>query len=468
MLKKLFKSLTENQSSDKKSLNEEEYKHIDGYLLRELKYTSSMMVLLFGSYIVYYGIYDIQVLYAGLLYGLTILWPIATLNLRNIEFKEISYKFIISLSFMYMCYISGGVFSPVFTNVIFLFINLTPHSYLINSRYVDGFAILWGVVTISVICSYHLFNVLPPPVLPFYEQFFGTLLVFFGVFFKMYLIDRFSRVPISTLKDQLERNKERNSELQKARDSALELSKAKSTFLAQMSHELRTPLNAIIGFSEIMKLQMLGEMQEEYKEYAESIHKSGNHLLNIVNDILDMAKLESGKFQANITEFDPLEPVLQVTKTLAPLANNKNITIVMNQNITDGFKLSSDLKSIVQILMNLIANAVKYCPSSSIIYISVLTTDAFKIRYIVSDNGDGFPQKVIDNFGTPFNLDVNPMHNNTASSGLGLSITKKITEALQGDIFASNNEDGGATVVVTLPNYSEENIVPRNKKPQAA
>ena len=182
--------------------------------------------------------------------------------------------------------------------------DMMPHPYLLKNSHKDYTGIICGLFMFSTLGGLHYSGYMPASVLPFDKQAAATIIVLLGGFGKMIFVDRLNRVPVTDLHHKLRQNHEKNIELEKARDAAIELSQTKSTFLAQMSHELRTPLNAIIGFSEIMKMGMLGEIQEQYKEYADNIHDSGQHLLAIVNNVLDMAKLENGEYYLDVKELN--------------------------------------------------------------------------------------------------------------------------------------------------------------------
>ena len=127
-------------------------------------------------------------------------------------------------------------------------------------------------------------------------------------------------------------------------------------------------------------------------------------------------------------------------------------------------KVQSDEQAIVQILTNIVGNAINHCPEGATIHVAVFSDDNESIRYVVSDNGTGFSQKIIKNFGMPFNIDVNPMQDNSSTTGLGLSITKKIVTMLQGEITPENNMDGGATVIISLPNYQFDSAAKKDQE----
>ena len=234
-----------------------------------------------------------------------------------------------------------------------------------------------------------------------------------------------------------------------ARDKALQLYKSKSSFLAQMSHELRTPLNAIIGFSEVMELELLGKIPPSYKEYSKNINQSGQYLLTIVNDILNMAWIESGKYEPYIGKVnfdDMLDHIMAVT---GHLAEKKDIKITLEKEFLYQEGFYSDMQALKQILINIVGNAVKYCPSGSRVDIG-LVVEKEKVLFHIEDNGPGFSENILQHFGSPFNIDKNHLVDGQKSTGLGLSITKGLAEIIGGQVSAYNAEQGGAVICICL------------------
>ena len=243
--------------------------------------------------------------------------------------------------------------------------------------------------------------------------------------------------------------------LLEARDKAIELNESKSSFLAHMSHELRTPLNAIIGFSEMMKLEILGQVPEYYKDYTHNIHNSGKYLLAIVNDVLDMARIESGKYTPHITNFPPIAPVEDAMMLIRDMAKRKNIIVNIEQNIASDKKIHSDEQAIKQILVNLLSNAIHYCPAFTKVIVHIGYNEKKEIIYEVRDTGKGFSEKILKNFGSPFNIEKNPLIGGHKSTGLGLAIIKGLTETLNGTVKAFNAPEGGAVIHIAVPDFKE-------------
>ncbi|WP_208441452.1 ATP-binding protein [Bartonella raoultii] len=240
-----------------------------------------------------------------------------------------------------------------------------------------------------------------------------------------------------------------NKSLQAEKERAESANKAKSEFLANMSHELRTPLNAILGFSDIMLQATFGPLgSQRYKEYMHDIYNSGSHLLTLINDILDMSKIEAGRFTLDCKNID-LEPIIsEATRTLAPQAQEKNIFITTN--IAPELHAEVDGRAMKQIFLNLISNAVKFTPSGGRINVC-----AFKKKnnliFKIKDTGVGIPQSAIKKLGQPFEQVENQFTKTHTGSGLGLAISRSLLELHKGKLEIISKEMKGTTVIITMP-----------------
>ena len=393
---------------------------------KELLISLAVFCTLFSVHTYYYDLWlNAHTWYFGFAIGFLIAWPVIVMRIKSITFRDVSFKFLGANIFGYAAYISGGLFSPVMAFLFFLSLNVMPHTAIVKTRISLIAGPVCAISTLFIVALLEYYNLTPAkPYLALNETIGGVVTVLLGGIIKTVLVDQLTFVPVTQVMQQMKFNDERNKELEKARDAAIELSQTKSVFLTQMSHELRTPLNAIIGFSEIMKMEMLGEMRPEYKQYAEDIYESGQNLATVVNKVLDMANLENGHYELNIKDFNPLDAVLTVKNAYNELLEKKQMTLIIDCYIGD-ISFHSDEDAITQILMHIIGNAVHHCPDGVTIHVGIFHDDHDIIRYVISDNGSGFSQKILDNFGKPFNIDVNPMQDNSAISGLGLSITKK-------------------------------------------
>jgi len=230
---------------------------------------------------------------------------------------------------------------------------------------------------------------------------------------------------------------------------------AKSEFLANMSHELRTPLNAINGFSEIMVHEMFGPLGDKrYKEYAQDILSSGQHLLALINDILDMSKIEAGKMSLSLDWMeikDVVEDVVRLMRNRADAAN-----LVLATTVPPGLpEVEADYRAVKQILLNLVSNAIKFTPAGGRIDVKVWSlgeeTSNYRLQISVCDTGIGIAQDDIGRLAKPFEQIETQHAKAQAGSGLGLALTKSLVE-LHGGVFELESEPGlGTTVSFTLP-----------------
>lgn len=253
----------------------------------------------------------------------------------------------------------------------------------------------------------------------------------------------------------------KNYEAEKLRAEAA--NRAKSEFLANMSHELRTPLNAIIGFSEILTAQMFGPVgSPKYAEYARDIHDSGLHLLHVINDILDMSKIEAGHMRLNAESIDlqPLiEEVLRITSTQA---DTKKLTI--RKRICDDLSLVGDRRALKQILINLLSNAVKFTPEGGRVE---LRTHVHEGALIVSvaDTGIGIPPEAMRKIGQPFEQVQSQYARSQGGSGLGLAISRSLVHMHGGTMKMRSCPGKGTVVSLILPRQRQ---LPQTKQAKSA
>ncbi len=225
--------------------------------------------------------------------------------------------------------------------------------------------------------------------------------------------------------------------------------RSKSEFLANMSHELRTPLNAIIGFSEIMVAQIFGVLgSDKYREYANDIHRSGQFLLDVINDILDMSKIEAGRMQLEVERFDLNAMFEEVMRLVGPRAFEGHVTI--ERHIADALQAEADKRAIKQVVINLMSNAVKFTPEGGKVEVSAgLAGDNIVIR--ISDTGIGIPARDIEKLGRPFEQAENQFTKSKGGSGLGLAISKSLVDLHGGRLDIESKVGAGTIVTVTLP-----------------
>jgi two-component system cell cycle sensor histidine kinase PleC len=230
---------------------------------------------------------------------------------------------------------------------------------------------------------------------------------------------------------------------------AEEASQAKSEFLANMSHELRTPLNAIIGFSEIMESGMFGKLgSEKYYEYCNDIRASGCYLLDVINDILDMAKIEAGRMPVTIEAVALDEIVSDAMRVVSVRAEEKKL--ICRTDVPDALLLHADRRAIKQILLNLISNAVKFTPDGG--HIGVRAKVSGRAAFLViEDSGIGIAKEALRKLGRPFEQVESQLTKTQAGSGLGLAIAKSLAELQGGRMRIRSIENVGTTVFLRLP-----------------
>ena len=225
--------------------------------------------------------------------------------------------------------------------------------------------------------------------------------------------------------------------------------KAKSEFLANMSHELRTPLNAILGFSEILLAGMFGPVgSPKYEEYAKDIHESGKHLLNVINDILDMSKIEAGQMKIRCERID-LCPLIEESMRLTAIpAEEKNITV--EQHVQPGLSLFADRRAIKQILLNILSNAVKFTDDGGRIALRARQVQGAVLVSIV-DTGIGIPKSALSKIGNPFEQVQSQYAKSKGGSGLGLAISRSLVALHGGSLKIRSREGQGTVVSMRIP-----------------
>ncbi|WND02826.1 ATP-binding protein [Temperatibacter marinus] len=246
-----------------------------------------------------------------------------------------------------------------------------------------------------------------------------------------------------------------NNELALAKYNAEESNKAKSEFLATMSHELRTPLNSVLGFAEIIKSESLGSITEpRYIDYADNIHQSGSHLLAMINDILDLAKLEAGKLTISPTNVMLDIMFKKVVALIQPLADEKNLELSLSLDPNLPRDIFADDNRIRQILINLLSNAVKFTPAGKIVVEAILLDDYMKQPYWqikVQDTGIGIPAESIDALFQRFSQVDHGVAREFGGTGLGLAICQELVTRMKGRITVESEVNIGTTFMVTLP-----------------
>jgi cell cycle sensor histidine kinase DivJ len=236
--------------------------------------------------------------------------------------------------------------------------------------------------------------------------------------------------------------------LESARAEAESLNASKSRFLANMSHELRTPLNAVIGFSDIMKQRLFGPLPDKYLEYARLIHESGGHLLALINDVLDMSKIEAERYELSRTVFDAREPVSAALR-LVRLQAHEAAVALRGVLPSEPLTVEADERAIKQITLNLLSNALKFTPSGGSITVTVDARDGI-FELAVSDTGVGIAPEDLERLGRPYEQAGDAL-GRAKGTGLGLSLVRAFAELHGGTMTIESQQGEGTAVTVRLP-----------------
>lgn len=297
---------------------------------------------------------------------------------------------------------------------------------------------------------------------PFLEQLLGVsllgMLLGLGVYFGVELIpmraleDTAARLGLTEreLRAEVERSELALRHVQRERMRAEDASRTKSEFVANMSHEFRTPLNAIIGFSDMLRAQMFGNLSDRYREYADNIHSSGLHLLDIVNDILDIAKIESGQLELHREQVDPREMAEEGLRVVSEAAARSAVRLSMD--CADGVPATVpvDRVKLRQVLLNLLSNAIKFTPSGGSIRVSI-AADRDDLVIAIADTGVGMTPAETATALQPFGQVASAYTRDHRGTGLGLPIADALVRQHQGSLTIDSARGRGTTVTLTLP-----------------
>ena len=259
---------------------------------------------------------------------------------------------------------------------------------------------------------------------------------------------------LKQLVQQLERSEGQAGELARkygeAKTKAEHAAQTKSTFLANMSHELRTPLNAINGFSEILTTELYGPLGDQrYIGYAKDILTSGQHLLDMINDILDMAKIEAGKMTVSLQLIDPIDPVDAAVRMIRRRAEERDVELILEAD-DDVADIQGDPRALRQMVLNLVANAVKFTDAGGRVTVTVQQRGD-ELKVAVTDTGIGIPKEDIPRLANPFEQVNDTRDRNYEGTGLGLALTKSFAEMHGGRLTINSELGKGTRVAFYLP-----------------
>jgi CheY-like chemotaxis protein len=243
--------------------------------------------------------------------------------------------------------------------------------------------------------------------------------------------------------------KRSEAELAHARDVAERANRAKSEFLSRMSHELRTPLNAVIGFAQMLEMNHPGNLTETQKEHCRLIAAGGHHLLHLVNEILDLARIEAGKFKMSIERVAVSDMLQEMLATMKPLADKAGVALAVADAATAP-DIRADRLRLRQILMNLVSNAIKYNREGGSVAISAMASPSGRVRFMVADTGIGIPAEQQEAMFEPF-YRAGAEYTAVDGAGIGLAISRRLVEAMDGSIGFFSKAGEGSTFWVDLP-----------------
>ena len=254
---------------------------------------------------------------------------------------------------------------------------------------------------------------------------------------------------------ETERREQANKELGRAKESAETANQAKSQFLAKMSHELRTPLNAVIGFAELLTERDIMQDETRRRDYASDILASGRHLLALVNDILDLSKIETRAFELKEEPVDVADLVLSVCRVVSPASDKKGLKLRCSAS-SDLPVMVADRRAMRQVLLNLLSNAIKFTPAPGRITVAALIETDGRMALSVADTGVGMAHEDIPRAMEPFTQIGDTLNTHTGGTGLGLPLARSLVALHRGTMVIQSEPGRGTTVTVRMP---EERLV---------
>lgn len=291
----------------------------------------------------------------------------------------------------------------------------------------------------------------------FFEEYSVQLIISFVIFLMLNILAvyiftinrqlvKVKKEQDKTLDELEKRVADRTQDLLASKEQAESANKAKTEFLTHMSHELRTPMNAVLGFAQLLELEAEKRQLTQMSQNIGEILFAGGHLLELINDVLDLSNIESGKYQLEIKPVLVNKIMGEVLRLLETQAKEKEITISYKTEVDDQLEIFVDQRSLKQILINIISNAIKYNHPDGCIDIAIHKQDNGYCKFSVTDNGDGIAKELLNTIFDPFQRVTS--RTDVSGSGVGLAITKNLVEAMDGEIQVESTLGEGSTFTV--------------------
>jgi len=252
---------------------------------------------------------------------------------------------------------------------------------------------------------------------------------------------------VTEAKDSRQALEVARAEAEAARHAAEAANMAKSEFLSRMSHELRTPLNAILGFSQLLELD---DLNDDQRECVQQILRSGRHLVGLIDEVLDIARIEIGAVSISVEPVRVGDAVADALSLLGPLATTKGVTLRSTPPIDSDVFVMADKRRLHQVLVNYLANAVKYTPAGTMTTVECTTVRTGWLRIAVADNGPGIPRELLDRLFQPFDR-IGAEQTGVEGTGLGLAHSKALAEHMGGSVGVESTVGQGTAFWVELP-----------------
>ncbi|MDE2352634.1 MAG: MASE1 domain-containing protein [Alphaproteobacteria bacterium] len=288
-------------------------------------------------------------------------------------------------------------------------------------------------------------------------QIFGAVLSFTVVLAGAMLEER--RRLENHMADAVTRAEEARIEALVARDAAETANRTKSMFLANMSHELRTPLNAVIGFSELMRGELYGPLgHAKYREYVQLVHDAGSHLLDLINDVLDMSKIEAGKFEIDRRTLDLCQVVAECVTLMAGRAADAGVELSADIPASS-IMVCADRRALKQILLNLLSNGLKFTPAGGTVRVFAAPGPE-RFVFGVQDSGIGIPHEALEKLGQPFMQLRESASHTHKGTGLGLALVRSLARLHGGNLQIESRQGAGTTATVEIPLEDQDAVGP--------